>query len=49
MKKNFNFKTFSRINKCRGGTGVVADAGVVTVLINAEMVLDMITSSIYNI
>ena len=32
-----------------GGTGVAADAGVVAVLINAEMVLDMIKSSIYNI
>ena len=34
---------------CWGGTGLVADAGVVAVLINAEMVLDMIKSSIYNI
>ena len=32
-----------------GGVGVMADAGVVAVLINAEMVLDMIKSSIYNI
>ena len=30
----------------RGGTGVAADAGVVAVLINAEMVIDMIKSSI---
>ena len=41
-----------RALKCilgRGGVGVMADAGVVAVLINAEMVLDMIKSSIYNI
>ena len=37
------------IKYCRGGVGVMADAGVVAVLINAEMVLDMIKSSIYNI
>ena len=38
-----------RQNNNRGGTGVAADAGVVAVLINPEMVLDMIKNSIYNI
>ena len=45
----FNFKKLFLSLYLRGGTGVAADAGVVAILINAEMVLDMLKSYIYNI